>query len=188
MWEAPPDASLLMSVLLRPELRFERMHLVSAAVSLAAADACEEVAGFRPGLKWPNDLVVDDRKLAGVLAEAALPAVVVGIGINVNWDTEVPNGGIAANQVAGRPVDLEALLSTLLDRLSARYGDWDGVARDYRRGSATIGREVRVEVADESFTGTASDITDDGHLLVDVGVCLRTVTAGDVIHLRPIDT
>ena len=186
VWEAPPDASLLMSILLRPDLAIERMHLVTAAVGLAAADACESVAGFRPGLKWPNDLVVEDRKLAGVLAEAALPAVVVGIGINVNWDTDVPSGGVAANQVAGRPVDLEALLGALLDRLSVRYGDWEGVARDYRRGSATIGREVRVDVADESFTGTAADITDDGHLLVDVGMCLRTVTAGDVVHLRPL--
>ena len=175
-----------MSVLLRPALAPDRLHLVTAAVALAAADACRDVAAFRPELKWPNDLVVDDRKLAGVLAEADLPAVVVGIGINVNWDVEVPNGGVAANQVAGRRVDVEALLSSLLERLGRRYGDWEAVARDYRRASATIGRTVRVDLADESFTGTAADISDDGHLLVDVGMCLRTVTAGDVVHLRPL--
>ena len=187
-WEAPRGASLLLSVLLTPSLPPGRLHLVTAAVALSAADACESVAGFRPGLKWPNDLVVDDRKLAGVLAEADLPAVVVGIGVNVNWDTDVPNGGVAANQVAGRPVDADALLATLLDRLSTRYGDWDAIARDFRRSSATIGRDVRVDLVDESFTGTAADITDDGHLLVDVGMCLRTVTAGDVVHLRPLAT
>lgn len=187
-WEAPRGASLLLSVLLTPSLSPDRLHLVTAAVALSAADACDSAAGFRPGLKWPNDLVVDDRKLAGVLAEADLPAVVVGIGINVNWDTEVPNGGVAANQVAGRAVDAEALLAELLERLSARYGDWDGIARDFRRASATVGREVRVDLADESFTGTAADISDDGHLLVDVGMCLRTVTAGDVVHLRPLSS
>ena len=173
-------------MLLTPSLPPDRLHLVTAAVALSAADACESMAAFRPGLKWPNDLVVDDHKLAGVLAEADLPAVVVGIGINVNWETEVPNGGIAVNQVTGRPVDTEALLTTLLDRLAARYGDWDAIARDFRRASATIGRQVRVDLADESFTGTAADITADGHLLVDVGMCVRTVSAGDVVHLRPI--
>lgn len=69
-WDSPPGAGLLMSVLVRPSgLDRERYHLLSAAVALAAREACWEVAGFRPGLKWPNDLVVGNKKLAGVLAE-----------------------------------------------------------------------------------------------------------------------
>src|SRR4051812_27340870 len=84
-WVAPPGASLLLSVLFRPDLAPERLHLTTAAVALAAAEACEAVAGVLPVLKWPNDLLVGDRKLAGVLAESRLPAVVVGIGLNVNW-------------------------------------------------------------------------------------------------------
>jgi BirA family biotin operon repressor/biotin-[acetyl-CoA-carboxylase] ligase len=60
------------------------------------------------------------------------------------------------------------------------------VASEFRRRCATLGRAVRVELADESFTGTASDVSDEGHLLVDVGMCLRTVAAGDVVHLRPV--
>src|SRR2546423_7667400 len=70
-WEAPPGSSLLMSMLLRPSLAPERLHLTTVAVALAAADACEEEAGFRPALKRPNDLVVDDRKLGGI--PAAVP-------------------------------------------------------------------------------------------------------------------
>ena len=70
VWDAPPGSSLLMTVLLRPALDAARLHLVTMAVALAAADACAEVAGFVPELKWPNDLVVQDRKLAGILAEA----------------------------------------------------------------------------------------------------------------------
>ena len=188
-WEAPPGSSLLMSVLLRPGLPADRLHLATAVVALAAAAALDDVAGFHPGLKWPNDLVVDDRKLAGVLAEAdladvAAPAVVVGIGINLNWPDEVPAEGVAANQLAGRPIDRDAVLTALLAHLDRRYGHWTDVASEYRRSCVTVGRVVRVELADETFTGTAADVSDDGHLLVDIGMCLRTVTAGDVIHVR----
>src|SRR5437763_9636755 len=112
-WEAPPGSSLLMSVLLRPSLAPERLHLTTVAVALAAADACEEVAGFRPALKWPNDLVVDDRKLGGILAEVPEPgAVVVGLGLNVLWETpsaELAEIGVALNQLVGHSVDREGL-------------------------------------------------------------------------------
>lgn len=179
-WEAPRGANLLMSVLLRPEgLAPDRLHLVTAAVALAGRDAAREAAGVEADLKWPNDLLVGDAKLAGVLAESSLPSVVVGIGMNVGW---APPGAACLGDGVSREVALPALLSALGDR----YGDWDGVAREYRQACATVGREVRVELAGETFTGVAADVTDEGHLLVDVGVCLRTVMAGDVVHLRPV--
>ncbi len=92
-WEAPAGSNLLMSVLLRPALPFGELHLCTVAVALAAADACASAAGLDAQLKWPNDLVVGDRKLAGILAEAAagsspgasVEAVVVGLGLNVGW-------------------------------------------------------------------------------------------------------
>lgn len=179
-WEAPPDAALLVSFLLRPDLTLERLHLATASVAVAAAAACEAVAGVTPGLKWPNDLVLDDRKLAGVLAEAELPAVVVGIGINVSW---APDGAARLGQGVSR----DQLLDELLVQVGARYGDWDAVAVEHRRRCSTIGRTVRIELPDETFTGIAADLDDHGRLLVDVGACIRTVTAGDVVHLRPID-
>ena len=194
-WLAPRGSSLLVSVLLRPALPVERLHLATAAVALAGAEACADVAGFRPVLRWPNDLLAADphggeRKLAGVLAEAALPAVVVGLGLNLNWPPELPaelaGTATAANHLAGREVDREAVLASLLGDLGALYGDWAAVASGYRRSCSTLGRTVRVELHDEAFTGTAADVTDEGHLLVDVGACLRTVTAGDVVHLRPL--
>jgi BirA family biotin operon repressor/biotin-[acetyl-CoA-carboxylase] ligase len=167
---------------------------VTAAVALAAAEAVEAAAGFRPGLKWPNDLVVTtadgDRKLAGVLAEAALPAVVVGIGINLSWPPDLPEElaaiATAANHIAGRPVEREAVLTGLLAGLRRRYGRWDEVAAEHRACCVTIGRDVRVDLGAETFTGRATDVTEDGHLVVDPGTGpLRTVSAGDVIHLRP---
>ena len=192
-WVAPPGASLLCSILLRPAtLAVDRLHLLTAAVALAAADAVEAEAGFRPDLKWPNDLMVGRRKLAGVLAEAALPVVVVGIGINCNWPAveemppELTNIAVAANHIAGRPVSRDAVLTGMLAALGVLLDEgWDKVASRYRRSCTTIGQIVRVDLADESFSGTAADITTEGHLLVDVGTCLRTVTAADVTHLRP---
>lgn len=185
-WEAAPGTALLVSVLLRPgpSLPPARTHLAVAAVALAARDACSAVAGFVPGLKWPNDLVVADAKLAGVLAETEAGAVVVGLGLNVAAAGPWPPGATSAEAAAGRPVDPGALLDALLVALAPRCDSWAAVAAEHRRACVTLGRTVRVDLDDESFTGTAAGVTDDGHLLVDVGVCLRTVTAGDVVHLR----
>jgi BirA family transcriptional regulator, biotin operon repressor / biotin---[acetyl-CoA-carboxylase] ligase len=192
-WEAPPGSSLLMTVLLRPALDASRLHLVTMAVALAAADACAEVAGFAPDLKWPNDLVVQDRKLAGILAEAGFEGnapqwVVVGIGLNVNWPADLPpelSGiAVAANHLAGHAVDRERLLVQLLDGLARHYSSLDSVAQDYRRRCATIGRDVRVELPAETLAGRAVDVDDAGRLVVDTGDDVRAVTVGDVVHVR----
>ncbi len=121
-WEAPPGENLLASVLLVPELEPEELHLATAVVALSAASACRRVAGVKPGLKWPNDLVVGERKLAGVLAESLERpggrAVVVGIGMNVGW---APPGDEAPGQVdlpAGLPSDLPASLPASLPATS----------------------------------------------------------------------
>jgi BirA family biotin operon repressor/biotin-[acetyl-CoA-carboxylase] ligase len=138
---------LLLSILLRPPGPVA--ELVTMAVAVSAAAAVESVAGFAPGLKWPNDLVWPgdgserDRKLAGILAEADWPvtapisagwrdpashdrtAVVVGIGINVTWPDELPDDlvdvAIAINHVSGRTVDREDLLIAMLTELGPRY-------------------------------------------------------------------
>src|SRR5829696_428602 len=170
-WESPPASSLLVSVLLRPAVPLDRAHLVTMAAGLAASDACQAVAGVRPGLKWPNDLVIDDAKLAGLLAESVvegdtLRALVVGMGLNV---TEAPAEGATclASHAAG-PVERRPLLDAWLTRLDARLDALDGVLADYRPRCATLGRDVRVERPDGSvLTGTAVDVTDAGHLVVD---------------------
>ena len=122
-------------------------------------------------MKWPNDLLVGDRKLAGVLAEVdGDGAVVVGIGINVNWR------GRPAGQRRRRQPGRRARRSTATRCSAASWpvstsatAGWDDVAAEYRQRCATLGRTVRVELSDETFTGVAADVNDDGHLLVDVG-------------------
>ena len=167
------------------------------AMGLAAADAVEAVAGFRPRLKWPNDLVwpgdgsAADRKLAGILAEAHWPsddevAVVIGIGLNVTWPhylpAELADIATAINHIAGHDVDRDHVLTQLLTRFDARYDELlhGGIVDAWRRASATLGRRVRVDLGSEIVEGVASDVTDEGHLVVGD----RTIAVGDVVHLR----
>ena len=194
-WVAPAGASLLLSVLVRPPASVA--GLSSMAMALAASDAVDDVAGFRPRLKWPNDLVwpgdgsAVDHKLAGILAEAHWPserevAVVIGIGLNVNWPEHLPEElrdiATAINHVAGRAVDREDVLVRLLQHLDRRYDELlhGGIIDAWRARSATLGRRVRVDLGGEVIEGVAHDVTDEGHLIVGD----RTIAVGDVVHLR----
>ncbi len=149
-------------------------------------------------LKWPNDLLVGESKLAGVLAEAefsggALAAVVIGIGINVAWPGPDGAGGTCLDDVGGspQPVDRRLLLERLLGALSARRPLLDEasgravLADEVRRRCDTLGRPVRVTLAGEELTGLAAAIDDAGHLVVETASGPRRVAAGDVVHLRP---
>jgi BirA family biotin operon repressor/biotin-[acetyl-CoA-carboxylase] ligase len=181
-WDASPGSNLLVSLLFTsvPEVP----HVLTQRVALAAAVACERVAGVRAALKWPNDLLVDGAKLAGVLAESATvgghQVVVVGIGINVRWSPE----GAARLGEGVDPLDVLAALLAAYDELPHDVGPM------YRSQLATIGCRVRVELsagvlAVGALEGVAADVDADGRLVVidDEGVTHR-VAVGDVVHLR----
>jgi BirA family biotin operon repressor/biotin-[acetyl-CoA-carboxylase] ligase len=187
-WEAPPGSSLLVSVLLPAPSGPAGAHAAVVAVAVALAEAVVEVAGIDVGLKWPNDLVVADRKLAGVLAEVDGDRVVVGAGCNVNWDVfppELEATATACNVEAGHPVDRDALLDALLGDLDQHLDAPDSLAAAYRARLVTLGRRVRVERPDGALEGIAVEVTDDGALVVrdDAGTP-HAVVVGDVVHLR----
>jgi len=210
-WTAPPGRNLLLSVLLRPRLGVHQRPLAATVVALAARDAVRRVFGVDLGVKWPNDLVAQGGgKVAGVLAETDVgeasvgsgrvdpPAVVVGIGVNCNWpdwaDVADLEGDLARavslRMVTSRPVDREALLLAFLDDLGPRVDELGGpVGRlrqlsELRTACVTLGSPVRVELAERIVEGTATELTDEGHLVVRTNHGLETVTTGDVIHLR----
>ena len=194
-WESPPRANLLASVLLRPNIDPADLHLCTTVVALAAMDACRVVAGVGTLLKWPNDLLVDGAKVAGILAEAEfagadLAAVVVGIGINVGWPGPPEAGGTSLEAATGSPVDRRVLLHALLTELSERRAGLEAaagrraLADEGRRRCATIGQQVRVTLEGEEITGQAVAVDDAGHLVVETPTGSRRVTAGDVVHLR----
>jgi BirA family biotin operon repressor/biotin-[acetyl-CoA-carboxylase] ligase len=199
-WVAPPASSLLVSVLVRPRPGDEifdgaRAQLVTMAAGLALADAVMVAAEVRASLKWPNDLVVGDRKLAGLLAEAEVAAsgevraIVIGAGCNVDWPempAELADTATACNLEAGRPVGRDVVLDAFLDGLGARLGDLDAVAAEYRTRLSTLGRRVRVDLGGRVLTGLASDLDASGALVVTPdGGAPVAVAAGDVVHLRP---
>jgi BirA family biotin operon repressor/biotin-[acetyl-CoA-carboxylase] ligase len=195
-WSAEPGTALLVSVLLRPPLPIDEIPLVLMAAGLAACDGVEAAAGFRPQLKWPNDLVVGDRKLAGLLSEAAGgdPAVILGLGLNVAagaYPAELAGDAISCEEVASATVDRTELLVSFLTALESRYttvltGKRGDTLSAYRADSATLGRRVRVELtAGSALVGQATRLADDGQLVVtdDEGT-EHPVNVGDVKHLR----
>ena len=195
-WEASAESGLLFSVLVRPKLDIESSHLVTTALALSALEACDSLAGVRPGLKWPNDLVVGDRKLAGVLAESILAgdrleALVVGMGLNVRTGVaslELADTAVALEDVRGSAIDRRDLLEAIL----AGFAHWmtgietsagqSALLAAARVESATLGRRVSVELSDGSLLeGLAEGLDDQGALILESGT---RVVVGDVVHLR----
>jgi len=128
-WLAPAGTSLLCSVQLRPEITPERLPELTVVASHALADAIEQLTGLRPELKFPNDLLLGGRKVAGILAEAREGRVVAGIGVNVNsgeaeLPVEVETAATSLLVETGRELDRADLLVELLARLEARYDAW----------------------------------------------------------------
>jgi BirA family transcriptional regulator, biotin operon repressor / biotin---[acetyl-CoA-carboxylase] ligase len=185
-WEAPAGKALLVSVLLRPPTE-RNLAEISLVAGVAVADALERTLGLSVQLKWPNDVMLRRRKVAGCLAEARDGVVVLGIGVNVNQtrDELPPNAGSVLT-LTGRELDREDLLAALLDDLTARYADWredglDGVydglgSRDFLRG-----RQVSVN----GTSGVATMIDRQGRLEIAVGHgALVTVDSGEVVYER----
>lgn len=183
-WDAPPGRNLLVSLLFREGV--DRPHRLTQRVAVAAAMACERVAHVSPGIKWPNDLLVGSEKLAGMLAQAGgrsgrVEYVVVGIGVNVGW---APPGAARLPEGTDPGAVLDALLG-VLDELGDHHDE------QYRQRLVTLGQSVRVDRHQDTVTGQAVDVCDDGRLVVrpdgapDDGSGDLRIDTGDVVHLRP---
>ena len=203
-WESPPGASLLMTIGMWVEpYPPERRTLLSAALAMSVTDPLPDLR-----IKWPNDLVAvgvgedgGDRKAGGILAEVrAIEGIgdcaLLGLGLNLNWP-EIPEelAGIATsmNLLLDGDVDREVVASAILVALDAQWlpllepsgGSVEEFLSAYRARSATLGRRVRVEMADAVLVGRAVDLAPDGALVIeDDQRVRRTVAAGDVTHLR----
>ena len=187
-WVAPPGASLLVSLLLRPTVAPDRRHLLVMAAGLAMAEAVEAETGVVAGLKWPNDLLVGERKLAGILAEATADALVVGIGVNIEWlevPTELTAIATACNLEGGRPTTPATVLQAFLDRYTDRLEDHDASRAAYEARLLTLGRRVRVEQAGGVLTGVAIGVDPDGRLRLRTDDATElAIAVGDVVHVR----
>lgn len=211
-WSAPPRSSLLFSMLLRPgvpSIRLGWLPLLTGVAVVSAVrritsraragdfgEAGEGAEAVEATLKWPNDVLVSGRKLAGILAEASGEAVVVGVGLNVSVRAdELPVPGATSLVLENAAfVDREPLLRAILREFEFWYAGWcahdgdpeaTGLPAAYRRLSSTIGRQVRVELPDGvALEGTAVDVDTAGRLVVRTAAGDRSMSAGDVVHLR----
>lgn len=195
-WTAPPRSGLTFSVLLRPTAPVVTQGWLPLLYGVAAAAAVRRLAEVDVRLKWPNDLLVGERKLAGVLAERVDGAVVIGMGLNVTLrEDEAPVAtatSLAMEKAAC--LDRDPLLRAVLREVESHYRDWEeaggdaeasGLRSAYLASSATVGRRVRVELpGDQAVTGLATGVDASGHLLVDSGEQRYTLGAGDVVHVR----
>ncbi len=194
-WESPAGASLLCSILLRPDVGPDQLQLVVACVALATRAALVRLSGVRPALKWPNDLIVGDAKIAGLLAEIVSVderlAVVVGIGVNLTHEGPAGVSSTSVLAESGVTISPPALLDIVLDELEARRVLLDSATgqatmRDeYQRSLATLGQTVRVERPRDVIVGQASGIDEYGQLVVEVDGDEVAISVGDVVHVRP---
>ncbi len=173
-WDAPPGTNLLASLLFHdvPPQPSELTRRVGLAAIAAAADT----AGVRASLKWPNDVLVDGAKLAGILAQrTATGSVVVGIGLNVGW---APDGAARL----GDDLQPQEVLAALLAAFDALPAD---IEPAYRAHLATLGQQVRVQRSADVLEGTAIDVDSAGRLVVvDQCAVSHHIDVGDVVHVR----
>lgn len=199
-WESPAYTNLYLSVLLRPTLPPAHAAQITLMAAVALAEAVEEFTHRRPAIKWPNDILYDGRKLAGILTEASCDVervryVVLGIGVNVNYaiermPPEIRQRATSLMEIAGKPLSRESFLQRLIHGIERCYGEleqagFEALAPRWQSYFAWRGKRVRVELLDQVTAGTAQGIDRDGALIVvdDSGAAQRIV-AGDVIPLE----
>jgi BirA family biotin operon repressor/biotin-[acetyl-CoA-carboxylase] ligase len=196
-WSAPPRAGVLMSVLLRPRVNIACWPLISLLTGLAVVEAMVGVGQVEAALKWPNDVLVDDKKIAGILVERVDEAVVVGIGLNVSTrPDELPVQTATSLAIAGGATDREIIAKELLRALARRYRAWtdtNGAAASvipaYRERCETIGHHVELALpGGDVVAGVVAGIDDSGRLeLRDETTGIEHAwLVGDVTHVRKV--
>ena len=194
-WFSPPGGGVWVSVILRPPFPPQEAPKCTLMAAVATVEAIREASGLNCGIKWPNDILWQGRKLVGILTEMsaemdAINFVVLGIGINVSlqesdFPEELRNIGASVSMGAEREVSRVEVLQKLLERLEYWYQvvkqeGFEPVLEAWRRESVTLGQPVRVLAGEETYDGVAEELAEDGSLLVRTENGLRRVLAGDV--------
>ncbi|OUQ55454.1 biotin--[acetyl-CoA-carboxylase] ligase [Flavonifractor sp. An112] len=195
-----PPGGLYLSALLRPNCPLEQVSALTAWSAVAVCDAVEALCGVRPGIKWPNDVIWEGRKLSGILTElelegetAALRYVVVGIGVNLtqteaDFGPQVAPVAISMAQALGRAprrAEMAAALLDALDRLDRDFpGQWDRWLERYRAGCITLGRQIKVVRGSEERIGRAVEVDDQFALVVEWADGTREALSSGEVSVR----
>ncbi|NJD57663.1 MAG: biotin--[acetyl-CoA-carboxylase] ligase [Nitrospirae bacterium] len=199
-WESPEGRNIYMSLVIRPELAPRDVTMLTVLAAVAGAHAIQKTAVVPVRIKWPNDLVVSDRKLGGILTEVRadpdrINLAVIGIGVNVNmlsadFSEEIRSLATSVRLATGHPVSRNELIIRMLKEFEHWYGILIAEGKRplldaWRKNSSTLGRHVRVAMADQTLAGVAEDIDDNGMLILKMRTGeRRNISAGDITFLR----
>jgi BirA family transcriptional regulator, biotin operon repressor / biotin---[acetyl-CoA-carboxylase] ligase len=195
-WISPERKGLWFSVLLRPDLRPQEATQLTVASATALRRAIQSETGLKPEIKWPNDILVGGKKVAGILTELSaeldrVKHVILGIGVDVNlgageFPSELRKQATSLKIEAGRVISRPELAAAILRELDADYaricaGKFSGIADEWEKHCTTIGKDVTVEIGDRKIRGRAESLDDAGALLLRTEHGrLETITGGDV--------
>jgi BirA family biotin operon repressor/biotin-[acetyl-CoA-carboxylase] ligase len=188
-WDSPPGFGLYVSLLLRPPLPPTQIPQITLTAAVAVARALRRATGITPGIKWPNDVILEARKVGGILTEMETEAdqirfLVVGLGLNVN-NPEFPAGlqdlATSLARAAGRTFSRRAILQAWLEEFESLYEqflalDFAGILAEWKAYTVTLGRAVTVRQGLREISGVALDVAPDGALLLQTG-------AGEIIRI-----
>lgn len=194
MWHSGAGG-LYFTMVLRPRIPTAESALINLAAAVDMAEILDDRYGIHPQLKWPNDLLVDGRKLCGILSQMAaepdrIDYVNLGIGVNVHNDTrEVEPPAVSVAALAGGPVSRADILAAFWDRFERRMisGGMNDVVAQWRQRAVTLGRRVRVQTLNEVFEGKAVDVEANGALVLeDADGIRKSIVYGDCFHGLPV--
>jgi BirA family transcriptional regulator, biotin operon repressor / biotin---[acetyl-CoA-carboxylase] ligase len=195
-WSSPKSGGIYMSVILRPDITPFYAPIITLMAAVSVAQAIRETSAVEACIKWPNDIIVKDKKVAGILTEMEAESdrvkfIILGIGINVNTMlSELPKTASSIARMSGGPVSRQALLIAIIERLEHNYNNinkagFSEIRLEWKNLSATLGRRVRANCMHKIIEGTACDIDRDGALKIrtDNGFHEK-IFAGDLVVLR----
>lgn len=186
-FDAPPGTALLFSLYLTPQRIRDDWGFIAHLAGLSMIEIISTDLNYEITLKWPNDILIGDEKVAGLIAQIVGEGIIIGIGLNVAMSIdEIPVSSATSLAIAdSAQLDRNQILVQFLELFAAKFQEWDrgrDFTAEYAKVSATLGREVQIEVAgrDNRF-GMAQSITSTGALMLSDGF---EVNVGDVVHLR----
>ena len=199
-WESPAGLNIYLSIVIRPELEPKNVTMLTILAAVAGAAALRKTCNIPVSIKWPNDLVIADKKLGGILTEVRadpdrISLAVIGVGINVNmtdkdFPEEIRYSATSVKQETGTVFSRNEIIIQFLREFEYWYGLLKTGGRTplldaWRKGSSTLGRKVRASVGETSISGIAEDIDDNGMLILKIQSGEKiTISAGDLTLLR----
>lgn len=197
-WSSPSGKNVYISVILRPTIPPYLAPRLTIVTAVALSDTLKDAGVPEHRIKWPNDILVKDKKLSGILTEMkgdtdAIEFIITGIGININatlddYPPELHSTVTSLNIILNRITDRNDFIALLLSNFEKNYnrflqGEFSGILTTWKEQADIVNREIKVQQFNEIFSGRVIDLNEDGNLIVDTGVEIRTVNSGDINYL-----